>query len=269
VGAVTGPEGESKLCTLGLTKDFDTPSGPLRVLDRVDVSVGQGELVCLVGSSGCGKSTLLAIAAGLQPATSGVVLLDGQPVTGPGAHCGLVFQSFSLYPWRTVAENVAFGLEIAGLGKAASRRRVADYLGVMGLTEFADTLPRRLSGGMKQRTAIARALATKPEVLLLDEPFGSLDAQTRASMQELILDVWRTLGTTVLMVTHDVEEAVLLSSRVYVLSPRPGRVSAELDIHLPDPRHRSLLREPVFQSLCHEVDDLLGQAMRAEAAPAG
>lgn len=264
---MTGHLDEPKLRTLGLTKDFDTPSGRLRVLDRIDVSVGNGEFVCIVGSSGCGKSTLLAIAAGLQPATSGVVLLDGQPVTAPGAHCGLVFQSFSLYPWRTVAENVAFGLEIAGLDRAASRRRVADYLEVMGLTEFADVLPGQLSGGMKQRTAIARALATEPEVLLLDEPFGSLDAQTRASMQELILDVWRTLGTTVLMVTHDVEEAVLLSGRIYVLSPRPGRVSAELDIQLPDPRHRSLLREPKFQSLCHEVDDLLDLAMRVEASP--
>ena len=258
-----------KMRTLGLTKDFPTRSGPLRVLDQIDVSVDDGEFVCMVGSSGCGKSTLLAIAAGLEQATSGVVLLDGEPVTGPGAHCGLVFQSFSLYPWRTVAENVAFGLEVAGLDKAARRRRVADYLAVMGLTDFADALPKELSGGMKQRTAIARALATEPEVLLLDEPFGSLDAQTRASMQELILDVWRTLGTTVLMVTHDVEEAVLLSGRIYVLSPRPGRVAAELDITLPDPRHRSLLREPVFQALCHQVDDLLGTAMATEAAQAG
>ena len=263
---MSGPATRPMLQTLGLTKDFPTRSGPLRVLDRIDVSVGKGEFVCMVGSSGCGKSTLLAIAAGLEQATSGVVLLDGEPVTGPGAHCGLVFQSFSLYPWRTVAENVAFGLEIAGLDKATRRSRVADYLAVMGLTDFADALPKELSGGMKQRTAIARALATEPEVLLLDEPFGALDAQTRGSMQELILDVWRTLGTTILMVTHDVEEAVLLSGRIYVLSPRPGRVAAELDVHLPDPRHRSLLREPVFQSLCHRVDDLLGEVMAAEPA---
>ena len=260
---MTAPDGAHKLRTVGLTKDFPTRPGPLRVLDRVDVEVGAGEFVCMVGSSGCGKSTLLAIAAGLEQATEGTVLLDGEPVTGPGAHCGLVFQSFSLYPWRTVAENVAFGLEIAGLDKASRRSRVADYLAVMGLTDFAGALPRELSGGMKQRTAIARALATEPDVLLLDEPFGALDAQTRASMQELILDVWRTLGTTILMVTHDVEEAVLLSNRVYVLSPRPGRVAAELDIHLPDPRHRSLLREPVFQSLCHQVDDLMAAAMSA------
>lgn len=255
----------AKLRTEGLTKDFATASGPLRVLDAIDVSVDDGEFVCLVGSSGCGKSTLLAIAAGLQEATAGIVLLDGEPVTGPGAHCGLVFQDFSLYPWRTVAENVAFGLEIAGVGRAECRTRVAHHLGLMGLTDFADALPRQLSGGMKQRTAIARALATEPEVLLLDEPFGSLDAQTRASMQELILDVWRRLGTTVLMVTHDVEEAVLLSGRIYVLSPRPGRVSAEMTIDLPDPRHRSLLREPAFQTLCHHVDDLLSAAVAVPA----
>ncbi|HEX2698931.1 MAG TPA: ABC transporter ATP-binding protein [Acidimicrobiales bacterium] len=258
-----------KLRTVGLTKDFVTRPGPLRVLDRIDVSVGDGEFVCMVGSSGCGKSTLLAIAAGLEQATEGEVLLDGAPVTGPGAHCGLVFQSFSLYPWRTVAENVAFGLEIAGLDRAARRKRVADYLDVMELSAFADALPGQLSGGMKQRTAIARALATEPEVLLLDEPFGALDAQTRGSMQELILGVWRTLGTSILMVTHDVEEAVLLSNRVYVLSPRPGRVAAELDIRLPDPRHRSMLRDPEFQSLCHRVDDLLGETMQAEPTPSG
>ena len=254
--------GQVMLRTVALTKDF----GPVRALDGIDIEVDEGELVCLVGSSGCGKSTLLAIAAGLQPPSSGSVLLDGEPVTGPGAHCGLVFQSFSLYPWRTVAENVAFGLEIAGMDKAARRRRVAEALEVVGLTDFAGSLPKQLSGGMKQRTAIARALATEPEVLLLDEPFGSLDAQTRGSMQELILDVWRRLGTTILMVTHDVEEAVLLSRRIYVMSPRPGRVAAELAVDLPDPRHRSLLREPSFQSLCHRVDDLLAATMTGAPA---
>lgn len=148
---MTTSAGTPKLRTLGLTKDFATRSGPLRVLDRIDVSVGAGEFVCMVGSSGCGKSTLLSIAAGLEQATSGVVLLDGEPVTGPGAHCGLVFQSFSLYPWRTVGENVAFGLEIAGLDGATRSKRVADYLEVMGLSAFAGTLPGQLSGGMKQR----------------------------------------------------------------------------------------------------------------------
>ncbi|HET7487386.1 MAG TPA: ABC transporter ATP-binding protein [Acidimicrobiales bacterium] len=256
-----------KLRTVALTKDFPTKAGPLRVLDEIEIGVHAREFVCLLGSSGCGKSTLLAIAAGLEQPTSGAVLLDGEPVVGPGAHCGLVFQSFSLYPWRTVAQNVAFGLEVAGLGREAKRRRVADYLEVMGLTEFANALPRQLSGGMKQRTAIARALATEPEVLLLDEPFGSLDAQTRASMQELILDVWRRLGTTILMVTHDVEEAALLSNRVYVLSPRPGRVAAEVPMNLPAVRDRSLRREPSFQSLCHDLDDLLAATMKPETAP--
>lgn len=238
--------------------------GAMPVLEDVDLHVEAGEFVCLVGASGCGKSTLLAIAAGLQSATTGRVLLDGEAVSAPGAHCGLVFQSFSLYPWRTVAGNVAFGLELARYPRAEIDRRVAAYLAVMGLTDFADTLPGQLSGGMKQRTAIARALATRPEVVLLDEPFGSLDALTRAAMRELVLGVWRELRTTILMVTHDVEEAVFLSSRIYVMSPRPGRVAAEIAVPLPAERPRTIVREAAFQAICRDVED----ALHAQAVPA-
>jgi NitT/TauT family transport system ATP-binding protein len=242
-----------KLQTVGLTKEYDG----LVVLDGVDVHVDGGELVTLVGASGCGKSTLLSIAAGLTPPTGGEVLLDGLPVTGPGPDRGLVFQSYTLYPWRTVRENVAFGLELRKLPKAEIRSRVDHYLDVMGLGAFAGSLPRQLSGGMKQRTAIARAMANEPEVLLLDEPFGALDAQTRGLMQEFLLDVWRTTGTTILLVTHDVEEAVFLSQRIYVLSSHPGRVMEEVAVPFGPDRGRDALRQPRFHTLADDLRELL------------
>jgi NitT/TauT family transport system ATP-binding protein len=249
--------GEVKLRATGLVKEYPSRRGSLRVLDGVDLHVDEGEFVCLVGASGCGKSTFLSIAAGLMSATAGSITLDGEPVEGPGADRGLVFQRYTLYPWRTVAENVAFGLELRRLPRADIRAKVDRYLEIMGLTKFADALPRQLSGGMEQRTAIARALATEPEVLLLDEPFGALDAQTRGVMREFLLDVWGSTGTTVLMVTHDVEEAVFLSQRIYVMSSHPGRIAAELRVPFPPERPRELLRDARFQDLCAEVDDLL------------
>lgn len=263
-GAATA-EGTPHLEAVGLCKDFSTRKGPLRVLDQVEFRVQKNELVCLVGSSGCGKSTLLSIIAGLDVPTEGDVLLEGVPVAGPGSDRGLVFQGYSLYPWRRVAENVAFGLELKHVPSADIKARVAHYLGVMGLTAFAEALPAQLSGGMRQRTAIARALATEPEVLLMDEPFGSLDTQTRQAMQEFLLEVWREVGTTILMVTHSVEEAVFLSQRLYVMSPRPGRIAAELAVPFGPDRHHKLMREERFQHLCEEVDDLL----RVAPVPAG
>ena len=255
-----------KLETVGLSKEFDTPSGPLLVLDGVDVHLDQGELVTLVGASGCGKSTLLAIAAGLTAPTSGAVLLDGHPVTGPGPDRGLVFQSYTLYPWRTVRENVAFGLELKKLPRSEIRERVDRYLDVMGLAAFADTLPKALSGGMKQRAAIARALANDPEVLLLDEPFGALDAQTRSQMQELLLSTWRTTGTTILLVTHDVEEAVFLSQRIYVLSSHPGRVMEEVAVPFAADRTPDVLRDARFHALTDDLRDLLRRHAAVPAA---
>ncbi|MEA2900460.1 MAG: NitT/TauT family transport system ATP-binding protein [Actinomycetota bacterium] len=247
-----------KLRMIAVTKDYVGRKGAVvRALVDVDLHVEEGELVSLVGESGCGKSTLLAIAAGLVEATDGAVLVDGHHVTGPGPDRGLVFQGYSLYPWRTVAENVAFGLELKGLRKADIAERVARYLSVMGLSDFARSLPRQLSGGMQQRVAIARALATEPSVLLFDEPFGALDSQTRASMRDFVVQVQADTGATILMVTHDVEEAVYLSSRVYVLSSRPGRVAAELAIPFGPGRERSLLRDTTFRDLCWSIDDLL------------
>jgi NitT/TauT family transport system ATP-binding protein len=231
----------------------------------VDVHVAPGEIVCLLGPSGCGKSTLLQIAAGLEQPTSGSVLLDGIPIDGPGPDRGLVLQGYSLYPWRSVAANVGFGLEVRGLPREDIAGRVARYLDVMGLSRFATALPNELSGGMQQRVAIARALATEPAVLLLDEPFGALDAQTRGSMQEFLLRVWRETDATILMVTHDVEEAVFLSSRIYLMTPRPGRIADDVGVPFGIERERHLLREPAFQKVCEHLDDLLHER-RAYAA---
>jgi len=241
-----------------LAMRYPGPKGEeLVVFEDLSFGVEKGELVTIIGHSGCGKSTILGIVAGLVPASSGAVLLDGHPVDGPGPDRGLVFQSYTLYPWRTVRENVAFGLELQKLGKAEIRARVDRYLEVMGLTAFADALPRALSGGMKQRTAIARALATGPEVLLLDEPFGALDSQTRSLMQEFLLDVWRETGTTILLVTHDVEEAVFLSQRIYVLSSHPGRVVEEIAVPFGRDRTRGVLRDPRCHELVAHVRDRL------------
>lgn len=250
----------ARLETVELSKVY----GDLLVLDGVDIRVDRGELVALVGASGCGKSTLLSIVAGLVPPTDGEVLLDGRPVTGPGPDRGLVFQSYTLYPWRTVRENVAFGLELKKMGKTEIRERVDRYLAVVGLTRFANSLPKELSGGMKQRTAIARAMANEPEVLLLDEPFGALDSQTRGLMQEFLLDVWRTTATTILLVTHDVEEAVFLSQRIYVLSSHPGRVMEEVAVPYGTDRDRAVKRQPQF----HDLVDNLREHLRRHATPA-
>ena len=255
-----------KLETVGLSKVY----GSLLVLDGIDIHVDAGELVALVGASGCGKSTLLSIIAGLVPPTDGEVLLDGRAVDGPGRDRGLVFQSYTLYPWRTVRENVALGLELQKLPKATITERVDHYLDVMGLRAFADALPKQLSGGMKQRTAIARAMANEPKVLLLDEPFGALDAQTREAMQEFLIRVWRQTGTTILLVTHDVEEAVFLSQRIYVLSSHPGRVVDEVAVPFGVDRAHSLLRDSRFHVLVDDLRELLRRhAARAPIAVAG
>ena len=225
-----------KLVVDGVSRTFRRGRRETLALDGVSMDVAAGELVCLLGASGCGKSTLLNIIAGLDEASSGEVRVDGEVVVGPGADRGMVFQGYSLFPWRTVAENIAFGLEVAGLARAARRERVAEMLGTMNLAEHADKLPRELSGGMRQRVAIGRALAPEPDVLLLDEPFGALDAQTRRAMQDFLLTLWKRTGCTIVMVTHDVEEAIYLSNRVYVMSPLPGRIAEIVDVPFDRPR---------------------------------
>jgi ABC-type nitrate/sulfonate/bicarbonate transport system ATPase subunit len=245
-------------------KEFRAKGRTTVALEGIDLRVERGELVSIVGASGCGKSTLLGIVAGLVQPTSGDALLDGQPILGPGPDRGIVFQSYSLYPWRTVAQNVAFGLELSGLNRSGIRERVDHLLGVMNLRNWAGARPSQLSGGMRQRVAIARSLATDPEVLLLDEPFGALDAHTRALMQEYLLSVWRQTGTTILLVTHDVEEAIFLGQRIYVLSSHPGRVQREIAVPFPAERVATIRRDPRFLDLRDEVQGLLLAQVAAE-----
>ncbi|HET9141244.1 ABC transporter ATP-binding protein [Actinophytocola sp.] len=236
---------------------FARRGGEVLALDGIDLEVSRGEFVCVVGASGSGKSTLLALIAGLDRPSYGTIQLGGRPVTGPGPDRGLVFQTGAVYPWRTVERNVAFGLELLPIGRAERRKRVDWYLAETGLERLRRALPRQLSGGQRQRVAIARALAGEPEVLLLDEPFGALDVQTKEDMQLFVRRVWRDTGTTVLMVTHDVEEAVFLGQRVVVLACDPGRVVADLPVPLPDDRDLAVKRDPVFLGLRAEVEDLI------------
>jgi NitT/TauT family transport system ATP-binding protein len=253
----------------GVAKDYPVRRGTLRALDDVDLRVLGGEFVCVVGASGSGKSTLLSLVAGLIRPTEGTITLDGRPVTGPGPDRGLVFQTGSLFPWRTVEENVAFGLELLPLSKAERARRVEWYLAEIGLTRLRRSLPRQLSGGQQQRVAIARALACEPDVLLLDEPFGALDVQTKEDMQVLVRRVWRDTRTTVLMVTHDVEEAIFLGERVVVLCSDPGRVASENPVPLPASRDLALKRTPEFVALRATVEDLVRAQHRSHLARSG
>jgi NitT/TauT family transport system ATP-binding protein len=260
--AAAAPREGHKLAIRDLVKVFPggRRSSEVVALGGVDVHVDTGEMVSLVGTSGCGKSTLLRIVAGLETPTSGDVLVDGEPVIGPGPDRGMVFQGYSLFPWLDVAENIAFGLRLAGTGKADRRERVDELLGIMGLSEHARRLPKELSGGMRQRVAIARALAPEPDVLLLDEPFGSLDAQTRLSMHEFLRSVWRRTGATILLVTHDVDEAVYLSGRVYVLHAHPGRIVEEITMTCDVEMGPAVKRSPQFLDVRDEIHDLLMQA---------
>lgn len=236
---------------------FVEPEGTLEALENVSFKVLQGEFICLIGPSGCGKSTLLRTLAGLLPPSKGEVRLRGTPIRGPQRAVGLVFQQPMLLPWRTVAENIALPLELHGQAPAERQRRVAELLEMVGLTGFEESYPQLLSGGMAQRAAIARALAQDPEVLLLDEPFGSLDALTRERMAAALLELWQQLQRTVLMVTHSVEEAALLADRVVVLSPRPGRIIDIIPVELPRPRDPNLLLDPRLQSVVRELRQAL------------
>ena len=206
--------------------------GDKTVLEDINFSIQSGEFVTFVGSSGCGKSTLLRLIAGLDYPSGGRIQVDGSPVEGPGPDRGMVFQKYSLYPWLTAADNVAFGMRLQGMTSADVRNRTAYFLEVVGLRDAATKLPRELSGGMQQRVAIARALATNPSVLLLDEPFGALDLQNRETMQDFLHKLWQRTGLTVLLITHDVEEALVLAQRVHVLAPNPGRIIRSLDVTL-------------------------------------
>ena len=226
-------------------------------VQNLDFSVEPGEFVCILGPSGCGKSTLLGALAGHLRPSAGTLQVDGQTVDGPSPERGMVFQHHTLLPWRSVLDNVAFGLKMQGIGKAERRYQASEFLRLVGLQDFALRWPNQLSGGMQQRAEIARVLINRPRLLLMDEPFGALDAQTRARMQELLLDIWTRIRTTVVFVTHDIDEALFLADRVLVMSPRPGRFIEDLRLDFPRPRHASLLTRPEFVRLKRHCLDLL------------
>ena len=247
-----------RLQAIDLTKIFDDgKKGPVTAIDHVNLEVKDGEFVMIVGPSGCGKTTLINILGGLNTATSGEVLLDGKPVEGPGADRGMVFQGYSLFPWLTVQKNVEFGLKMKKMPKAQRAAQAKKFIDLVGLTGFENALPKQLSGGMKQRVAIARTLANEPEILLMDEPFGALDAQTRVVMQELLADISQKTKTTILFITHDIDEAVLLGDRIYVMSRRPGTIREVLDVNIPGVRSHESLVLPEFLETKKKIMDML------------
>lgn len=237
---------------------FQDPGGNLHALDKITFSVSPEEFVCVLGPSGSGKSTLLRVLAGLLPPSSGDVIYNGEILDGPQQGIGLVFQKANLMPWRTVLENVTLPLEVQDPHAAVIQARAQDLIELVGLSGFEDSLPRDLSGGMAQRVAIARALVHDPQVLLLDEPFGSLDALTRERMGTELLRIWQTRRKTVIMVTHAIQEALFLADRVLVLSPRPGRLRLDLPVDLPRPRAEAMRYTPAFGELAQRVRTAIG-----------
>lgn len=259
----------SKLRIEAVSRAFPSATGgkPVQALQPTDLAVADNDFLVILGPSGCGKSTLLRLIAGLDRPSTGRILLDGAPVAGPGPDRGMVFQSYTLFPWLNVADNIAFGLREKGMGTAEIKPVVADWLARIGLEAFGGHYPKQLSGGMQQRTAIARALATDPAVLLLDEPFGALDNQTRALMQEMLLAIWEKQKKTVIFVTHDIEEAIFLASRVIVMTARPGRIKSEVTVDLPHPRAYTIKTSPEFSALkARLTEDIRGEAVLASTA---
>ena len=252
----------------GLGKEFVSPQGQrITALQDIAFSVHRREFLCVIGASGCGKSTLIRTLAGLETPSSGQVLLDGKPVDGPGPDRGMVFQGYTLFPWLTVKGNIMFGPKVAGMGVMQAESEARQWLELVGLGKFENHYPHQLSGGMKQRVAIARALANRPRVLLMDEPFGALDAQTRAQMQHYLLQIWRNVDVTIVFITHDLDEAVLLADRILVLDAHPGRVREMLEVPVPRPRSAEQLLSPLFLATRRHIDSLIhppGEARHEE-----
>jgi NitT/TauT family transport system ATP-binding protein len=245
--AATVQQGKVTVKDFGLS--YDTLEGAVEAVRDASIHVDPGEFVSIIGPSGCGKSTLLNAVAGFLKPTRGEVAVDGDPIARPSADRGMVFQQYSLFPWKTVRENVEFGLKMKGMERSKRETSARTLLGLAGLLAFENQYPENLSGGMKQRVGIIRALATGPKVLLLDEPFGSLDAQTRLIMQQILTNMWQRLKTSVLFVTHDIDEAIFLSDRVYCMTARPGTIKAEIAIPLGRPRHQSMMMSSEFLAL--------------------
>jgi NitT/TauT family transport system ATP-binding protein len=245
-----------------LTKTFHAHT----TLDNISLQVHRRELMCVVGPSGCGKSTFIRIVAGLETLTSGEVVVEGRPVNGPGSDRGMVFQGYTLFPWLTVKRNVMFGLQLGGQAYSVAEAEARQWIELVGLSKFEDSYPHELSGGMKQRVAIARALANKPRILLMDEPYGALDPTTRCKMQSYLMQIWRQVDVTILFVTHDLDEAVLLSDRILVLGTNPSRILEVIENPVPRPRSVPQMLSPEFLATKHRVEELIHGPADAEPA---
>jgi NitT/TauT family transport system ATP-binding protein len=252
------------LSVRNLTKIFKTGTHTTTALQDITFTTHRREFLCVVGPSGCGKSTLVRILAGLEEYTSGEVLLQGNPVLEPGSDRGMVFQGYTLFPWLTVKKNVMFGLEINGRGWHEAEQQALQWLALVGLERFADAYPNQLSGGMKQRVAIVRALANQPRILLMDEPFGALDAQTRCKMQAHLLEIWRKIDITIVFITHDLDEAIFLADRILVLSAHPGQVQELIEVPVPRPRSLAQIVSPEFIATKARLDELILQSKRTD-----
>jgi NitT/TauT family transport system ATP-binding protein len=240
-----------------LSKTFETSGGTVTALKDINFKTHKREFVCVIGPSGCGKSTLIRILAGLESPTSGEVLLDGKAVHGPGPDRGVVFQGYTLFPWLTVKRNVMFGLLQSGHSREHAEEDARQWIDLVGLTKFVDSYPHQLSGGMKQRVAIARALANQPGILLMDEPFGALDAQTRIKMQTYLMDIWKNIDITILFITHDLDEAIYLADRILVLKAHPGEVQELIEVPVPQPRSPEQLLSPEFLATKKRLEELI------------
>jgi len=252
-----------------LNKTFHDREGDLVALNDISFSVHHREFICVIGPSGCGKSTLIRIIAGLEKQTSGSILLDSQPIKKPGSDRGMVFQNYTLFPWLTIKKNVMFGLTMSKFSRRQADTEAMDWLNLVGLSEFSDLYPHQLSGGMKQRVAIARALASQPKILLMDEPFGALDAQTRAQMQSYLLQIWRGIDITIIFITHDLEEAIYLGDRILVLGTKPSHLQEIVEIPVSRPRKPDQFLSPEFLSTKKHLEDLINpeKRLRTEKIP--
>jgi NitT/TauT family transport system ATP-binding protein len=251
----------------GLTREFESARGKFTALSNVQHDVRAREFTCVIGPSGCGKSTLIRILAGLERPSAGRVCIDGRPVSGPGADRGMVFQNYTLFPWLTVKKNVMFGLKMKGVKPPEAEGAALRWLDLVGLSRFADSYPSELSGGMKQRVAIARALANEPRILLMDEPFGALDAQTRCSMQAHLLKIWQSVDVTVAFITHDLEEAIYLADRIVVLGANPGRILEVIEVPVSRPRHPAQFLSAHFLATKKRLEELIyGSSVESPAS---
>ncbi|WP_180162686.1 ABC transporter ATP-binding protein [Acinetobacter sp. YH12069] len=250
-----------------LTQSFKHGKTERTILNQLDLKIHKREFICVIGPSGCGKSTFSRIVAGLDPYSSGELLVDGQAIEGPSPERGMVFQGYTLFPWKTVKENVMFGPLMKGASNASAESSAREWIDIIGLEKYQDQYPHQLSGGMKQRVAIARALVNEPKILLMDEPFGALDPHTRQKMQKHLMDLWQNIDITIIFVTHDMDEAILLADRIVALKANPGEIKEIIEVDLPRPRNPELMLSPEFKQLRERVDFLV-HAQEDELDPA-